>query len=224
MFYLEYRVMPTDAHPHATVLIDGLAAGWVDRPTLDEARAFMHAEIAEQQYEILGEDVAEEVTPEVYADPEAAEELAYYNQALEDGEVLVYHDVLKYPVYWIVVEVEREDNPEERGQAHYFIAHDCLTEDEEAVWAPDFWSGEIAKQAREAAELAIRENGWNIVSVISEVPCGEDDVPEDLMSFWEESAEGEPCLIFAVEGEDGVGEDPDAEDETGEAGEIEAPK
>jgi hypothetical protein len=201
LFYLEYRVTPATSHPRAAQFGEGLACCWIDWPTLREADRAARRHISAQHWTVIEREHADRVTEADFADD--PDRLAYYEQALTDREVLVFHESPRYPVYLIVARAERRD-PAEVAEVYYFVCNEALMAEDDDPYDPDFWSGERVQAARDAAHEAIAEQGWKLVAVVEERPIGRGDLPDDLVPFYDDAEEDGACLVF-VHDEAGAG-------------------
>src|SRR5262249_60687684 len=68
MFFLQYRIFPTDAHPERDRLGEGLVNCWIDRPTLDEADNVARADVQSRHWQILEREEAAKVSAADYDD------------------------------------------------------------------------------------------------------------------------------------------------------------
>src|SRR6516162_8705769 len=105
MYFLHYRVIPAKANPERDCLGEGLVCCWIERPSLAEADRVARREIRGRKWQILERETAEQVTAEDYA--EDLEWQQYYEQALLDKEVFLYHVSPRFPVYWVSAIVEQ---------------------------------------------------------------------------------------------------------------------
>lgn len=191
MYFLRYTAVPaSDAQP-----IEALICCWVERPTLAEAEAFVLQEL-DGEWDVVEREVGEPVTADAY-DPED-DHLAYYHQALTDGEVIVVYTAPRHPVYWVTATVEQEGEPN-KSEAHYMISAESIAREGEDVFAPDFWSGKMVELAEQAAKEFIGEAGYQVVAMTASRPCGRRDVPEDMQDFYDEAEESGSCLVFVHE-------------------------
>jgi hypothetical protein len=193
MYFLRYQVLPGADHPEADRMGEGLVCCWVDRPSLAEADAVARADITGQGWDILGREAGEEVTAADY-EPDH-EWLPYYEQALTDGEVFVYHTSPRHPVYWVSAIVTRA-SPPETAEAHYFLCGEAVAEEGDDIYDPAFWGGDRGRAAAEAAREVIAAEGWTVAGSLEGRPCERDDPPEDLVEFYDAAEDDGSCLVF----------------------------
>jgi hypothetical protein len=199
MFFLRYTVVPARTHPERGWLGEGLVNCWIDRRTLAAADRAARKDIREQKWDIRARETAEEVTAADYVENDEAR--AYYEQALTDKEVFLYHISPRYPVYAVLAAVERKA-PRETADALYLIAGEALLRKrEESVAVPGFWDPARCTRAVAAARKAIRAAGWTVVSVREQWPCGRDNLVEDMRFYYDEAEDDGACLVFVHEGE-----------------------
>jgi hypothetical protein len=196
MFFLQYRILPAADHPEQDRLGEGLMCCWIDRPTLDEADEFARADLAERKWTVVEREHGFEADESDFDEDEDL--LAFYRQALTDHEVFVYNQSPRYPVYWVIAAVRRDEEPSE-GEAHYFLCGEAIVQEDEDVYDPDFWTGERETIARNAAQETIGEAGWTVVEVRQSRPCGRSDVPEDMVDYYDEAEDEGVCLVFVVD-------------------------
>ena len=198
MYFLRYQVLPNAGHPEADRVGEGLVCCWIDRPTLDEADALAQVDIAGQGWDILERETAEEVTAADY-EPDH-EWLAYYEQALTDGVVFVYHTSPRHPVYWVTVPVTQA-SPPETAEAHYFLCGEAVAGAEDDIYDPAFWSSDRGRAAVDAAREVIASEGWAVAGEPAGRPCGRRELPADLIEFYDEAEEEGSCLVFLRDGD-----------------------
>lgn len=205
MFYLRYRVRPTNDHPEREMLGEGMVCCWIERPSLAEADGIAQEAIRDEQWDVLESEEGREIREEEYdADDE---DLEFYQQAVLDKEVFVFHTSPRYPVFHVEAEVTDAQSVT-TAEAHYFLCGESILREGEDVYDPAFWAGERQEIALTAATDAIREAGWAVVRVVLAEPCGRDDLPEELLSFYDEAEEAGACVVFVHDDEsDATGED-----------------
>jgi hypothetical protein len=198
MYFLRYHARPTAAHPEAERVGAASVVCWIDRPSLDEADAAARADIAAQHWEILDRDAGEAVTAEDYAPDD--EWRGYYEQALTDREVYVFHTSPRFPVFWVSAAATHA-SPPETAEVHYFLCGDAVADDADDLYDPAFWSGTRGQEALDTIREAIEAEGWAVAGPINGRPCGVQDLPEELVEFYDEAEEGGSCLVFLRDGE-----------------------
>jgi hypothetical protein len=93
VYYFMYEAEPEPGTSAAEEHGGGFVNCWIDRPTMGEAEAVAIAMIGEYGWRVVACEEVEEVDREYYADnPEG---LRYFEQAVIDSEVLVFH---VYPI------------------------------------------------------------------------------------------------------------------------------
>jgi hypothetical protein len=89
MFFFQFEATPRTDHPEGDEVAGAYVNCWIDRPTIEEAEHVARTMISEDCW-IVGEpDEAHAVDRDYYANnPDG---LQYFEQALIDKEVLVFH-------------------------------------------------------------------------------------------------------------------------------------
>jgi len=209
MFYLRYHVTPTATHPEHGVLGEGYVCCWIERETVAEAEELARTEIVADNWDIIAQHAADTVTEADYPDAED-EDRDYYQQALTDGEVFVFHTSPRHPAYWVQATAQQATQPG-IAEAHFLLLGDALVEDGEDVAVPDFWNEARREFARNAARTAIAEAGWTLIAITADQPCGPEDLPEEMQDYYDATEEDGSCLVFVntTDGEAGAaGENP----------------
>jgi hypothetical protein len=197
MLFLRYRVIPATNHPDREWLGEATVSCWINRPALAGADAVARRAIRREKWQILEREHSAVVTEANYgADDEGRRR---YRQALAEGEAYVYFFSPRDPVYWVAAAVAQSTG-QGTAEAHYFLCWAALGAQGEDVNKPDFWGGERARAALDAAVEAIREAGWTVTSVLGKRPCGRKDVPPELAPYYDEVEETGACLVFLQEG------------------------
>ena len=188
---------PDPEHPQRERVGAAVVNGWVRAESKAKARTIFEQEL--EGLHLIPEHLKE---PEMHRLEDYEEDAAgreYFEQAQLDGEVVVCHLCPRYPVYWVTAAVERGSSAEV-AEVHYFLCADSIRQEGEDLYDPDFWTGERERTALKAALAAIREAGWTVTSYLEKRPCGRDDVPEQLVAYYDEAEESNACLVFIHEG------------------------
>jgi hypothetical protein len=197
MYFLRYRVSPAANHPEREWLGEGTVSCWVNRRALAGADTIARRAIRREKWQILERERSEVVTEANYGSDD--EGLQRYRQALAEGEAYVYSLSPRYAVYWVAAAVTQATG-QGTGEAHYFLCWAALAAEGEDANEPDFWAGKRAQAALDAAVVAIREAGWTVTAVLEKQPCGRDDVPQDLLPYYDQVEDTGACLVFLHEG------------------------
>lgn len=192
MFFLRYVAVPAKRHPEHEVLGEAFVCCWVERKTLATADRVARRNMKAELWDVLERDAAHAVFASNY--PEGDEWRAYYDQALIDKEVYVFHTSPRFPVYWIIATARR--GPRETAEAHYLISGESLLGKHHEVAVPNFWNLIRRHRALKAARDAIAAAGWAVTRVVSEKPCGQSDLPSDFHRYYDEAEEVGACLVF----------------------------
>lgn len=209
MFFLQYVANTSETHPEHGLLGDAFLCCWIDAPTLDLADAVARTEIDSQHWLIREREEAGEVQATDYDEDDENRE--FYEQALTDKTVYVFHTCPRYPVYWVAAAVEKDGQV---AEAHYFLAGASLVGEDDDVAIPGFWDGPHRETALTEAQGELAGSGWTLKEITSHKPCGREDVPEDLQFYYDAAEEDGACLVFVHDGEppeDGAPETPQVE-------------
>jgi hypothetical protein len=193
MYFLRYEVSPAPTNPNRETYGLGYICCWIERDSLEEADQVARQDISEEKWQILERDCGEETSPQKYEEDE--ESLQYYEQALIDKEVYVYHLSPRFPVYWITAKV-KDKQSNELCEAYFFLCGEDIAEHEDALYEPDFWTGKNQQTALKSARKFISEEGYKVVSILQEQPCGRGDLHEDMIQFYDEAETSGSCLVF----------------------------
>lgn len=198
MYFLRYHARPAAEHPEAGRVGAASVVCWIDRPSLDEADAAARADIEGQHWEVLDRDAGEEVSAEDYGPDD--EWRANYEQALTDREVYVYHTSPRFPVYW-VSGTAIQGSPPETAEVHYFLCGDAVADDVDDLYDPVFWAGARGQSAVDTAQEMVEGEKWTVAGPLTGRPCGVQDLPEELVEYYDEAEEDGSCLVFLRDGE-----------------------
>ncbi len=198
MFFLRYSAFPTELHPEYNLLGEAFICCWIDEPTLAAADKVARRDIENQLWRIHEREAGEKVTEANYAEDD--DWLEYYRQALTDKTVYLFHESPRFPVYWVVANVQQG---EEVAEAHYFLLGASLIDEDESVAVLGFWKGARRRTALDAARTAIAEAGWKLLEIVSDKPCGREDLPEEMHLYYDETEENGAALVFVHDAQDG---------------------
>ena len=89
MYFLMFHEIPASENPESQAIGGAFVNCWIERPTLAEADAVARRMISQRQWQIYQHEDAYPISSSDYdSDPTG---LKYYEQALIDQEVLVFH-------------------------------------------------------------------------------------------------------------------------------------
>jgi hypothetical protein len=196
MYFLQYRILPTEGHPEAELLGEGLVCCWIERDTIDEADSFARAEIARDHWQILERETAITANEDDFTEDE--DFLGYYRQALTDREVLVFTKSPRFPVYWVIATVA-QDEPPKVAEAHHFVSAEAIADPDEDIYDPTFWNEERAQHILSAVKESISETGWSVTEIRAHRPCSRSDVPAELQPYYDDAEMEGLCLVFAID-------------------------
>ena len=89
MFVITFEVTPKSTHPQRDEIGGAFVNCWMNRSSIDDAIADATNLIVDAGWVVDEPDQISEVTRADYGDD--SDELKYYEQALTDNEVLVFH-------------------------------------------------------------------------------------------------------------------------------------
>lgn len=203
MYYLCIVVRTDESHPEHATIDQAYVDCWVERDTEAEAVEAATNLITAEPWIIERVEGAEIVTAANYVDdPEARQ---YYEQAVKDKEVLMFHTAPRCSTYFLQYDVKR-DTPDERGltsaEATIWISNDCVIENEPKpdqidVFDPEFWS-KRADTVQEIAKGILAEEGWEIAGVIQHFPFENRAVEQqpDLAEFVDNAEDNGMSLVI----------------------------
>ena len=179
MFYICVRVRTTEANPDFPGVDEAYAGCWINTDDQETAVDTATARILEDAWTIEEVESAEPVTLNDYEDD--AEYLKYYEQALTDHAVLVFHMCPRYTTYFVQFDVQRDEKSDDdetitlSADATVWVSvsellnHESPSEDVDFL-APDFWSDKRANMAVEIAQAVIVNEGWTVSETIKHFP------------------------------------------------------
>jgi len=164
---------------------------WINEDTLDQAQSVARDLVSESHWEVLQDDEVSIFEASDFEDGD--DRLQFFEQALIDGAVLVFHLCPKFPVYHVIFKVSApsEDSP---LQARAWIANECIDDDYDAMNL-DFWSGSRSEQAVDLIAQSIRDHGFEVVELISQSPCNRKQSPDDVQCY-DDAEESGMCILF----------------------------
>lgn len=192
MYFMNIAAVTTEENPEHGKLGEALVACWIEHDNEEEAVAIACDLIESDGWNVTVVEFVDEVTDEDY--PEDDENRAFYEQALEDHEVIVFHVSPKYPVLSLTFEVEPTSPENTAVEAKAWIVNEALEDDYDPM-LPDFWEGERVEKAVNIVSEVISENGYRVVRLIEHSPCSRDESSEDCQ-FYDDAEENGICLIF----------------------------
>lgn len=89
MYYLMFHAVPLSKNPEAASVGGAYVSCWIERATLSEADNVARSWIGSEQWHVDDREEAYSIDRSDYRDDNPS--LQYYEQALIDGEVFVFH-------------------------------------------------------------------------------------------------------------------------------------
>lgn len=194
MYLFTITAKTTAENPDHGMVGEAYVNCWINQETLDLAEAVARNSISEENWEVIE---TEEVTIIEESDYEEGDpDLAYFQQAITDGEVFVFNVCPKYPVYHLTFEVDAP-NEEKDVLARAWVVNECI-EDEMNPMNPNFWSGDRVQQAITIVNEAIDEQGFKVGKLVSQRPCCREDSPGDA-EYYDDAEEHGVCIAFVFD-------------------------
>lgn len=198
MFLLTIVANTTSEHPEHGKVGDAYVACWIDRHEEEDAIAVACDMIALDGWDVVRVEEVSFVTEADYDEDD--EYRMYYEQALSDKEVLVFHLCPLFPVFCLSFEVRPASEGETACEARVWVANESVDDNYDPM-ALDFWSGERLERAITLAKDAIEESGYRTVRLLDQYPCRRDETSEDCQ-FYDDAEENGLCIVFIHEQDD----------------------
>lgn len=192
MYALTIVANTTAEHPDHGRLGEAFVGCWVERDTEQEAEEVARALIVADGWEVVRTEEISVVNAEDYEDDE--EYRQYYEQALEDKEVFVFHVCPRHPVYFLRFAITSDSSDENATEARVWISNEAIDDDSDPL-DPAFWSGERVEKAIALAIDVITNNGYQVASTLEQSPCSRDETSDDCEFYDDAEADG-LCLVF----------------------------
>ena len=192
MYLLTIVAVTTEENPDHGKVGEAYVTCWIN--TDDEAAAVetAHRMIESDGWNVVETEEVDTVTADDYDDDDPY--LACYEQALTDGEVLVFHISPMYPVYRLVLEVSGTNTEDSACEAIAWVSNEAVSDDYDPM-EPDFWSGERVNKAISLATDTISENGYTVMQVLEQTPCNRADSAEEV-HFYDDAEEDGICIVL----------------------------
>ena len=192
MFVFTIVAITTEKHADHGKIGEAYVACWIDRETEKEAISVAHKMIVEDHWQVIRTEGSSSVTEADYDDDD--EYLQFYEQALVDKEVLVFHLSPLFPVYHVAHEITSITEDKTANEVMVWISNEMI-ESEHDPLDPDFWSGDRVTQALAIVRQEIANRGYETGRVLDQHPCSRND-SNDHQQFYDDAEEDGLCLVF----------------------------
>ena len=205
MIFARYECQPTPSHPDVDRVGDASVNCWLRVRSFAGAKALAEKSIRTQYWKILSLDEIWRIPPGHYKTEE--EGLPYYEQALIDKEVYVFHLAPKHPVYRVDFEAVPSKNNKTycRGtlaEVKYWIVNEKVSASADPF--DDFW-GKAAhrRKATTFGRQMLLSEGWRVTAVIGGERVNHQSYHKDpiLTQYYHEAEEYGDCLAFWIDEE-----------------------
>ncbi len=226
MYYVCITVRTHHSHPEHARIDQAYVGCWMDRETEEEAVEEAKTMILEEPWVIEEIESVSEVTAADYTDD--PESLAYYEQALEDKNVLVFNVCPRFTTYFVQLDIVQDKLNETTGKptgdrlnadATVWVSNETVVSEEPSpedidMMAADFWSDDRVAKALEIAIAVVENEGWVVNETVKHWPFSYRhlDKQPDLAEYVDGAEEdGVSLVIWDKDGELG-GEEFDDEE------------
>lgn len=222
MYYVCITVRTHHSHLEHARIDQAFVGCWMDRETEEQAIEDAKAMIVEEPWEIEEIDPVSEVTAADYADE--PENLAYYEQALEDKNVLVFNVCPRFTTYFIQFDIKQDElnefgtstGNELSADATVWVSNEIVVSEEPTpedidMMDEEFWSEDRAARAIDIAKAVIENEKWTVVETVKHWPFSYRHLEKqpDLSDYVDGAEEdGVSLVIWDKNGEQGVDDEP----------------
>ena len=154
----------------------------MDRESEEEAIEDAKSLITEEPWVIEEVDSVSEVTAADYIDD--PDNLAYYEQALEDKNVLVFNVCPRFTTYFVQLDIVQDKLNEITGEstgesinadATIWVSNETVISDEPSpeqvdMMSEEFWSEHRIARALEIAKAVVENEGWTVSDTVKHWP------------------------------------------------------
>lgn len=222
MYYVCVTVRTHHSHLEHGRIDQAFVGCWMDRETEEEALEDAKTMILEEPWVIEEVESISVVTAEDYVDD--PETRAYYEQALEDKNVLVFNVCPRFTTYFVQLDIVQERLDETTGEptgegihadATVWISNETVVSDEPSPEEIDmmeegFWSEQRVARALQIAKAIVENEGWTINDTVKHWPFSYRhlDKQPDFAEYVDGAEEdGVSLVIWDKNGELGPDED-----------------
>ena len=192
MYFLTIVAVATDENPDHGKIGEAYVSCWINTEDEVEAEETANRLIESDGWSVVGIEEVSMVTESDYEDDDPY--FSCYEQALTDGEVLVFHISPKYPVYRLALEVSGTSPENTAREAIAWVSNEAVSDDYDPMEL-DFWSGERVTKAIQLATDMIAEHGYDVTQVIEQIPCGRDETSDEIQ-YYDDAEEDGICVVL----------------------------
>jgi hypothetical protein len=182
MYYVCITVRTDDTHVEHARIDQAFVGCWMDRENEEEAVEDAKTMIIEEPWVIEEVESVSQVTADDYVDD--PENLGYYEQALEDKNVLVFNVCPRFTTYFVQFDIVQDKLDETTGQptsegfhadATVWVSNETVVSEEPSpeeidMMAEDFWSEQRVARALEIAIAVVENEGWKVTETVKHWP------------------------------------------------------
>lgn len=182
MYYVCITVRTHQTHAEHARIDQAYVGCWMDRENEEEAVEDAKTMIVEEPWVIEEVESVSEVTADDYVDD--PENLDYYEQALEDKNVLVFNVCPRFTTYFVQFDIVQDKLDETTGQptgeglhadATVWVSNETVVSEEPSpeeidMMDEDFWSKERVARALEIAIAVVENEGWTVNDTVKHWP------------------------------------------------------
>lgn len=198
MYLLTIVAVTTEENPDHGKVGEAYVNCWINTDDEAEAEETANRIIESDGWSVVATEEIDTVTVDDYDEDDPY--LSCYEQALTDGEVLVFHISPKYPVFRMVLEVSGTNAEDSACEAIAWVSNEAVSEEDDPM-DPDFWSGERVSKAIALATDTISENGYTVTQVLEQTPCSRDESPDEVQ-YYDDAEEDGICIVLVHDQEE----------------------
>lgn len=216
MYYVCITVRTHHSHLEHARIDQAYVGCWMDRESETEAIDDAKEMILEEPWVIEEVESVSQVTAEDYVDD--PDNLAYFEQAVEDSNVLVFNVCPRFTTYFVQFVIVQAKLDETTGaptgedinaDATVWISNETVVSEEPSpdeidMMDPEFWSEERVARALEIATAVVENEGWTINDTVKHWPFSYRHLEKqpDLAEFVDGAEEdGVSLVIWDKDGE-----------------------
>jgi hypothetical protein len=192
MYLLTVIAKTTEQHPDYAIVDEAYVSCWIERDTEEQAVARAHEMILADGWKIQRTEEVSMVSDADY--DEADDDRQYFEQALIDETVLVFHTSPRFSVYHMNFKITPNMDGNHATEARVWVANESVMDDHDP-YDLDFWSGSRVERAVSLASNALSDNGYTAAELLDQYPCSRDETSEDCQ-FFDDAEEDGMCLLF----------------------------